>query len=629
MGEKDKQKTKAVKTDSKKGSVKTMKSSKASTSSAHAPVAIVEAEVVERVRRLTSQMRFVDALTLCDEELKRVEETFNRKHQKKHKKWLSKFNAQTQDARDVIATNFVVSFHSMGLGVAQFIGDCMFPRNHTTSVFTRIFRCDVKQLPVVVRGISGSQESEAGWLVKEHKCRKCIPHFARAADLLHGLISSEWKNKLAEAQSGAASTCDEMLIALKTWNWLNYPLHHLQTQQRVVENLLIEIDSLTNKKKSDRPLTLVQHHLLCFSLHQILHKLFVVDDFQALRSIFSHFCHVHRHRMLPSHDDDDTRKVFRQVRDIITFEFTSEAQLDHILYNCLLVCFWHGRHVYSHDVDAQTLLATTCHTYIMRETPCQCTAFAFYIACLALLDATTTTHILKTFLQCDYPNKSVFELALSRFLVEHACDVRASDTSRALKLYSQASAMLEGLAQAQPHNSNVEYEQGVLCYLREDWRQAVVHLEHAYDIDFAHPMVMAFYRANRNVLPVAELREELHRCANTCVYIPLCLVARFYAILSRGRTREGLTKRHARDFARDVRTVNQIPDWVKYCEMKLEPRSSFVVRHTKAMGHLMAAVLFREVRDRSGAKTQLKQVRRLLNNDWPLYEKYMREIKQS
>ena len=142
MGEKDKQKTKAVKTDSKKGSVKTMKSSKASTSSAHAPVVIVEPEVVERVRRLTSQMRFVDALTLCDEELKRVEETFStKKHSsKKQKKWLSKFNAQTQDARDVIATDFVVNFHAMAVELAIFSRDFnRFVFKRDASVLQQVF----------------------------------------------------------------------------------------------------------------------------------------------------------------------------------------------------------------------------------------------------------------------------------------------------------------------------------------------------------------------------------------------------------------------------------------------------------------------------------------------------------
>ena len=278
-------------------------------------VFLVEAEVVERVRRLTSQMRFVDALTLCDEELKRVEETFNRKHQKKHKKWLSKFNAQTQDARDVIATDFVVNFHAMAVSVAITSQAADFLHFHSDPLVRKLFpRRSIRRLPLAVRGVAGATLNDSARAMSRRHGVHLSASYKQAMKLLEGLPAMEWRCKYAEARSRAASSVSEKLAAVRSFKQLDFSLLSLERQGHLLASLLTD---LCDKSKTRKKLKADDVRLVCEAACRLQEGCLAVQSLVFFTRVFARFCHAHRHDALVA-SPDDVNTVFKPDDDVST-----------------------------------------------------------------------------------------------------------------------------------------------------------------------------------------------------------------------------------------------------------------------------------------------------------------------
>ena len=576
-------------------------------------------------------MCYCDALLLCEAELQRVARLFRKR---RRSAWMSSYSKETHSARDDAASAFVCDFYAHALQVATFAEHCYFLKISDLDIAPLVFKRSVKQLPVRVRGVCGACECDAALILTINDAHSRCEHAkrARACALLDGLVSVEWREKFAEASSDHASTRCARLKALNTWNWMRHPQHLAVAQAQLLEDLLLNLDKKNDRKVFDSTLPVSEQHLVCHAVGVVLRALVDSENFDSFRTLFSHFCHAQRHQTLAL-DSIQTRKVFAQVLRSIEHQFAHDVTRHDDAYfriDNFLLCVWHGRQEYCSDARAQQLVMNRCVRQVLsqRHLVDNC-GFALYIACLATQDAGETRSVLSKMasLSAGSEQHEIFRLISARFTLALAHDVIERDAIEAQQLFAEVEEILATFADDAIRRSYVEFDLGLLNMLRRNHADAITHFESAREADAFLPSGTTFFRAHVNLLPVAELRDELKRSPNTLMSLPLGPTARFYSLTCRKHlSSEKLTKRSAHDFAQQVRVALASDEWEEDCACWIEPKHKSHVTHAKAMCHLMAAVVCVMARDRSSAKSQLRHARKLLKHDWPLYTQHMKTL---
>ena len=616
-------------------------------------VVIITSEAAERVRRMTSQMRFVEALNICEEELKRVHELFCDKHGNINKKWLKKFDALTQDERDVIATDFIINFHSMAIGVATFARNFRFTQNYCLYNVQSMFgRREVTPLPVKVRGISGAMTCQAAWAQYYHgHSDPDVKELILASKLLKDLISFEWRLKYAEALAGSAEKSKSQLEALNVFNWLDYPPTELRIQKQLLCTLILDSAMASFKKKrglfslDERDL-----HLICYSTIRIFKAAMMVRRFSRIEAIFGDFCFNHQNQA--SRDNFLVLSVYEEVHHVICYCLGNIADFDHDACDCMLKCIWHGRDVFFNDVTLQSLLTETVATHISSSSwkSCPCLQRHLYRAAFATnVKLTDIITILKRFLTTSHREEpcecceTYFEwplrFKLSVCLVAEAHDVMTQDETKALSLCEDAEVYLTSVSSlsgeerimVEGDGSLVYFQLGLISFVRKQWRDASDFFRHSANWDDEGTCTFfGVYHSLKHLIPAPELHEHLERSKNVRVEIPVKPVAKFFCLLCRSKLEDGITKANVRDFAKqDVLAFNRGSFWRIWSQNgRGNPASLYEDELGKVMLHFLTFSLFKSVKDQKGAITELKKILKYIGADWPKYDEYKKDIKR-
>ena len=133
----------------------------------------------------------------------------------------------------------------------------------------------------MVRGVAGAIDTQTGReLIDNFIGFSLKTKFDRATKLLKGLVKREWRCAYAEAVTGSAKDLASQLHALKTWNWLDYPLESTEWQGYLVSAVLLDLET------AKRQLTADEHHLVCYSVMRNLGASITCNLYKHFNLIF-------------------------------------------------------------------------------------------------------------------------------------------------------------------------------------------------------------------------------------------------------------------------------------------------------------------------------------------------------
>ena len=182
----------------------------------------------------------------------------------------------------------------------------------------------------------------------------------------------------------------------------------------------------------------------------------------------------------------------------------------------------------------------------------------------------------------------------------------------------------------QYHVSVTGFQIGLIEFTRSRYPEAIARFSQATAFNIFTGNIFPIYQGIRNLVPIPELLAELDHSSDKFILIPVVSLAKYLSFLCQIKLEEPVTKENARDFARiHVFELNRAGVWNLECIMFGEGISiQALLQHTRAMGHLLAFSLFKKVRDKKGARDELKRVKKYLGKDWPRYAQYQQDIKQ-
>ena len=421
---------------------------------------------------------------------------------------------------------------------------------------------------------------------------------------------------------------DDELDAWRSWLELGMPPKMVNPQERLFTSLLERL--MTDKLQVPTD----DQRLFCESLLKVLEALITCDDKMSFADLFQRFSEAQSSGKLAQ---GDHISMFYE-KSLVLFSGAIERcihpqRLENI--DKLVYCFWFGRHVFYNNAQAQVSFEK-CATNILdmrkhlfkrkNNMYLENCMEGIFLGSVAMQTTEKTWAIIKRLMSDVKCGEEIFYSHIfPHFQTAHALDTMKSNPNRAEELFEEAEAKLEKF----PFKFALTHmEIAMLHYARNRLDRAEAGFQTAQTCHGKETAVVTFTRGTMQLLDVPELKDELTEGWLAFMPVPVGLGAHFFKLYCRFKSTGKIPMSDASDYSKAVATFDKgghFPYDEAYanaasCSWHCEKVM------TCAVGHLMAAIVFKRCSNVDGAKKELEVVNRKFGDRWPTFQKRMSEL---